>query len=162
MTVLQSTAVIAALLGCAVIGGVFFAFSNFVMPALARVPATAGIEAMQSINVVVLNRWFLGVFMATAAICLLLAFLAIDDWVSPAAPWVLTGALLYLVGTWLVTVLGNVPLNNELAAVRADTPAAIPVWRRYLTHWTRLNTVRTLAACAAALLLAVGLTSNQP
>ena len=40
----------AALLGSALIGGIFFAFSSFVMKALARVPSSEGIETMQSIN----------------------------------------------------------------------------------------------------------------
>jgi uncharacterized membrane protein len=45
-------------LGSSLVAGIFFAFSNFVMKALARVPPAQGIAAMQSINVVVLNRWF--------------------------------------------------------------------------------------------------------
>ena len=49
-----------ALLGSALVGGIFFAFSSFVMKALARVPSAEGIGAMQSINVVVLNPSFLG------------------------------------------------------------------------------------------------------
>jgi hypothetical protein len=44
---------------------VFFAFSNFVMPALARIPPAEGIHAMQAINVTVLNQLFLGIFMGT-------------------------------------------------------------------------------------------------
>ena len=35
------------------------------------------------------------------------------------------GALFYLVGTFLVTALGNVPLNDQLAAVSATDPAAL-------------------------------------
>ncbi len=55
-----------ALLGSALVGGIFFAFSSFVMKALARVSSAEGIGAMQSINVVVLNPSFLGAFMGTA------------------------------------------------------------------------------------------------
>src|SRR5436190_5913255 len=40
-------------LGCGLIAGVFFAFSSFVMPALAKLPPAQGLAAMQSINVVV-------------------------------------------------------------------------------------------------------------
>ena len=58
------------LLGSALIGGVFFAFSSFVMKALARVPSPAGTAAMQSINIVVMNRSFLGAFMGTAVLSL--------------------------------------------------------------------------------------------
>ena len=37
--------------GSALVAGVFFAFSSFVMKVLARVPSAEGIAAMQSINV---------------------------------------------------------------------------------------------------------------
>ena len=40
-----------AALGCGLIAGVFFAFSTFVMKALARLPSGEGMAAMQSINV---------------------------------------------------------------------------------------------------------------
>jgi uncharacterized membrane protein len=40
-----------AALGCAMMAGVFFAFSTFVMMALARLPAEQGVAAMQAINV---------------------------------------------------------------------------------------------------------------
>lgn len=43
-------------IGAGLIGGVFFAFSSFVMKALAELPAAHGIDAMQRINVVVLIR----------------------------------------------------------------------------------------------------------
>ena len=146
-----------ALLGSALVAGVFFAFSSFVMKALQRVPSAEGIAAMQSINVVVLNRSFLGAFMGTAAFSLLVAALAFRGWGEPWAPWCLGGALLYLVGTFLLTGLGNVPLNDQLAAVSATDPAAIGVWERYLDRWTMLNTIRTGAATAAALSLVLGL-----
>ena len=60
----------AAVLGTAIVGGVFFAFSSFIMKALGRVSAPEGIAAMQSINVVVINPSFLGVFMGTALLSL--------------------------------------------------------------------------------------------
>jgi uncharacterized membrane protein len=150
-------AIVLALLGSALLGGIFFAFSSFVMKALARVPSAEGIAAMQSINVVVLNPSFLGVFMGTAAISLLVAVLAVEWWETPAAPWLVAGALLYLVGTFLLTSLGNVPLNNQLATVQANDPAAIKVWEHYLDRWTLLNSVRTVAAMCAALMFTVGL-----
>ncbi len=40
-----------AALGCSMMAGVFFAFSAFVMKALARLPAEQGVAAMQAINV---------------------------------------------------------------------------------------------------------------
>jgi uncharacterized membrane protein len=43
---------VAAAVGCGAVGGVFFAFSGFVMPALRRLPAAQGVAAMQSIYLV--------------------------------------------------------------------------------------------------------------
>jgi len=96
MSAVTELAVIGSLLGSALVAGVFFAFSSFIMGALARLPAAEGIAAMQSINVVVLNRSFLGVFMGTAALSLVVAVLAALAWEAPSAPWYLAGALCYL------------------------------------------------------------------
>ena len=52
--------------GAAIVGGVFFAFSTFLMKALAHLPASQGVVAMQRINVVVLNPMFFGAFFGTA------------------------------------------------------------------------------------------------
>lgn len=149
----------AALLGSAVIGGVFFAFSSFVMKALARVPASAGIGAMQSINVAVLNPWFLAAFFGTAAVCALLAVLAVLDWSRPGAITLLSGALLYLLGCIGVTLGFNVPLNKKLAAVEPNSAEGRELWRRYLSAWTAWNHVRTLASLAAAASFIIALRS---
>jgi len=157
MSFVITASVVIALLGSALIGGVFFAFSNVVMKALAHVPSKEGIAAMQSVNVVVLNPSFLGVFMGTTVISVLVAALAIMAWATPSAPYFLTGALLYIVGTFLVTGLGNVPMNNRLAAVSAIDPEAISVWEGFLDRWTLLNTIRTCAAVAASLMFTLGM-----
>ena len=146
-----------ALLGSALVGGIFFAFSSFVMKALTRLPSEEGVAAMQAINVVVLNPSFLGVFVGTAVLCLGAAVVAITGWGRPSAPYLLGGAIFYLVGTFLVTALGNVPLNDELATVSAAEPGAHDVWERYVGRWTAWNHVRTAAAMVAALLYALGL-----
>ena len=87
-----------AVLGCGLIAGVFFAFSAFVMKALARLPPGEGIAAMQSINIVVLNPWFLGVFLGTAAICVMALIASLLRWHQPGAVYLLVGAALYLLG----------------------------------------------------------------
>ncbi len=157
MNLVTTVSAVVVMLGSALIGGVFFAFSSFVMKALARLPSEEGIAAMQSINVVVINPSFLGAFMSTALISLVLAGLAIKGWGMPSSPWFLAGALSYLIGTFLVTGLGNVPLNDQLAAVSAADSSAIAIWLHYLDRWTLLNTVRTAAALVAATSLTIGL-----
>ncbi len=158
MNLVTTVLAVVAMLGSALIGGVFYAFSSFIMKALARMPTEEGIAAMQSINIVVINASFLGAFIGTAVISLMLAVLAIKGWGMPSAPWLLAGALLYLLGTFLVTGLGNVPLNEKLAAVSATDSSAVAVWEHFLDQWTTLNTLRAAASVTAALSLTIGLT----
>ncbi len=146
-----------AALGSGLIAGAFFAFSTFVMAALGKLPSPHGIAAMQSINVVVINPWFLGAFLGTAGLCAVLVVIALINWQEPGAALVLTGALLYVVGTFLVTMLFNVPLNDALAGVAAESTEGASLWQRYLADWTNWNHVRTVAALAAAALLMLAL-----
>lgn len=151
---------LASALGCGLIAGVFFAFSSFVMRAFARLPPAEGMAAMQSVNVAVLNPLFLGVFLGTALLCGLAAAASWLRWSGPGSAWLLAGALLYLVGTFLVTVAFNVPRNEALAAVSAVSPAspeAAKLWAGYLVSWTAWNHVRTAAALAAAAAFSVSL-----
>jgi uncharacterized membrane protein len=151
----------ASALGSSLIGGVFFAFSAFVMKALARLPAPQGIAAMQSINVVVLNRLFFVVFFGTAAGCILLAVRAVLVWNTRGAGYLLVGCALYLVGTILVTIFFNVPLNNALAAVDRTSGGGARLWDDYIASWTAWNHVRTIAALAAAASLTIALCLDQ-
>jgi uncharacterized protein (TIGR02246 family) len=144
-------------LGCGLIGGTFFAFSAFVMKALARLPAPQGIAAMQSINVAVLNRLFFTVFFGTAAGCILLAVRAVLVWNTRGAGYMFVGCALYFVGTILVTIVCNVPLNNALAAVDPASADGASTWANYLKAWTAWNHVRTVAAVAAAAMFSVAL-----
>ena len=144
-------------LGCGLIAGTFFAFSTFVMPALAKLPASQGIAAMQSINVVVINRWFMGAFMGTALACLVVAIWSMTEWSDLAARLRIAACALYLVGTIGVTVSANVPRNDALATVDAESPAAIATWPTFVREWTTWNTVRGVAALSAAALFTVAL-----
>lgn len=144
------TLTLLAALGSGLVAGVFFAFSTFVMSALARLPAPQGIAAMQSINVVVLNPWFLGLFFGTAAIGLLLTILSLLAGSGRSATWAIAGALLYLLGSILVTMRGNVPLNQALAAAQPEGAEGAALWTRYVARWTAWNHVRTAASLAAA------------
>lgn len=140
-----------AALGSGLVGGVFLAFSDFVMKSLGRIAPEAGVAAMQEINVVVLRSWFLRAFFATALLSAALVVLAIARWQWPDSYLLLAGGLFYLAGSFAVTILRNVPLNNQLAR---DGRAA---WAGYLVTWTRWNHLRTVAAFAAAALFALAL-----
>lgn len=153
------TAALAVLLcvGAGTIGGVFYAFSTFVMKALAQLPAEQGVAAMQRINVVVLNPLFLGVFMGTALLATAGIVAGFVSWGAARALLLLVSGTSYLVGSFVVTMACNVPRNQRLARLRSGSPEAAAYWPVYIREWTRWNHARTgsslvSAACAAGAL----------
>ena len=146
-----------ASLGCGLMAGLFFVFSVAVMKAFARLPSAEGIAAMQSINVAIVNPIFLTVFFGTAAACTLVIIASLLHWRESGAVYLILGSVLYLVGSFLVTVVFNVPKNNALASVSPVDPGSTSLWASYLDKWTMWNHVRTVAALAAMALLVIGL-----
>ena len=127
------------------------------MGALARLPAPQGIAAMQSINIVVINPVFLGVMFGTGAACIGLIFAAVLRWQTPGSAYLLAGGVVYLAGSILVTMFGNVPRNNALAALDPNAAEAAALWRNYVPAWTAWNHVRMAASVAASALFILAL-----
>lgn len=158
---IQTPLTILAALGNGLMAGTFFAFSVFVMGALARLPEEQGMAAMNSINVVVLNAVFLGVFLGTTVVCATLAVEALWAWPSPGSGWRLLGSILYVAGCFLVTMAFNVPLNTALARVASGTVEASNIWRTYQAKWTAWNHVRTVAPLIALACFLVALRTGR-
>jgi uncharacterized membrane protein len=139
---------------CGLLGGFFFAFSVVVMRALRTQPPAHAVAAMQAINVVVINPWFLTPFLGATggSVALAVATLARG---SENAALVVAGCALYAVGTFGVTMAFNVPRNRALEALPADSTDAAELWKGYLVEWTGWNHVRTVAALLAAACLAL-------
>jgi uncharacterized membrane protein len=146
-----------ATLGCGLMAALFFTFSNFVMKGLGNLSPVKGIAAMQSINLAVLNPLFLTIFLATAGACLISMIFAITRWHDPGSGCLFVGGLLYVVGTFLVTIVFNVPLNETLATVNPESADAVSLWHDYLSRWTAWNHVRTISALAATASLTIAL-----
>ena len=145
-----------AALGCALNGGVFFAFSTFVMQGLARLPAAQGIAAMQSINITAVRPLFMTALFGTALLCVMEAIAAAMRWPAAGSGYVVAGSLVYIAGTPVVTMICNVPRNSRLARLDPLASGSEPVWSDYLREWTRWNHVRTVSGVVAAALLLLG------
>ncbi|NOT67061.1 MAG: DUF1772 domain-containing protein [Methylophilaceae bacterium] len=153
ITSLLPTLVFIAAIGSGLVAGIFFSFSNFVISALNRLQPRQSIAAMQAINVAVLNPLFFSVFFGTGAVCLLVIMLSLLSWSPPSAIFLIIGSLLYLVGTVLVTMRRNVPLNKVLANLSIGSTEDVEHWDNYYIKWTYWNHVRTVAALMAAIML---------
>jgi len=141
-------------LGCALIGGLYFAFSAFIMRALGGIDRAAGIAAMNAINTVILRSAFMPLFLGTTLASAALVVYGFVQAGSPRGPLLIAGVLLYVIGMFVVTMAFNVPLNNALLA-GGERDAA--TWQRYVVSWTRWNHLRTVASLAASALFIAAL-----
>jgi len=148
--------VLATAVGAGCTGGVLCAFSSFVMHGLERLPAAQGVAAMQSINVTAVRPPFMLAFAGTAALSVAVIVVAIADLDSDHAPWLLVGAVLYLVGVFGLTMGYNVPRNDALARLSPDAPETAEAWRTYVREWTAANHVRSAAGLLAAAAMGIG------
>jgi len=136
-------------LGAGLIGGVFFAFSTFVMKALAQLPASQGIAVMQRINTVVLNPVFLGIFVGTAVLSVLCVSASFFPWGTTRSLLLLVTGLSYVIGSFGVTVAFNVPRNERLAKLASESTETLAYWPVYVGEWLFWNHVRTPASLAS-------------
>jgi len=174
-----------ATLASALMGGIFFAFSSFVMPALGRIPPAEGVRAMQRINIDVFHWSFMLCFFGTPLLSAILLIHGIRSWGQAGSAALLLGGLAYIIGCFGVTVVGNVPLNNSLATLNPDelnpdelNPDELDpdelnpddphsedwesasAWAAYAVPWTRWNHVRTLFCMVAAASYLMALFAN--
>src|SRR5688572_20913117 len=107
------------------------------MKALARLPPTQGIAAMNSINVFAVTPLFMTAVFGTAGGCLTVAVSALFRWQEP------------------------VPRNNALATVDPASADGTRLWNSYVIAWTAWNHVRTVTALVASELLTIGFCLSQ-
>ncbi|MCW8380219.1 anthrone oxygenase family protein [Streptomyces justiciae] len=145
-------------LGTGLVAGVFCAFSTFVMKGLAALPPAQGVAAMKAINVTALRPAFMLVFVGSAVLCAVLAVVTFVLLPDDGTVELLVGSALYLVGSFGVTMVANVPRNEALLKLDAGTPEAAAYWPTYVREWTMWNHVRMVASAAAAVAYVLALT----
>lgn len=160
MQMVQSALLWFAILSAGTMAGVYFAFSVFIMQALGALERPGGMLAMRSINRVILRSAFIPLFLASSAVCAVLAVWGAVAWQAPGGWQMGCGGALYVAGMFGVTMLGNVPLNNMLERTDPLGPEAEQAWRRYLLRWTAWNHLRTLSCLAATALLVAALLAS--
>ncbi|MGW5353299.1 anthrone oxygenase family protein [Streptomyces sp. NPDC004031] len=147
---LSGLVLLAATLTTGLMAGLYFAFSVAVMPGLGRSGDRALVEAMQRINVAILNGWFTLAFGGALVLGIVAAVLHRGGPGRPALPWIVAGVALYALSL-LITMGCSVPLNNKLAD--AGAPGHIhdiaAVRARFESAWIHWNIARTLVSTAA-------------
>jgi uncharacterized membrane protein len=140
----------------ALMAGLFFAWSFSVMPGFARLKDREFVAAMQACNRAIQNPVFFAAFFGAPV------FLIISTVLHYAQParfaFLLAAFLIYAVGTFGVTIFGNVPLNNSLDRFVLEKASEEETARQranFEWHWNNLNHIRSLSSTIALMLVVI-------
>jgi uncharacterized membrane protein len=152
-----------AALASAAAGGMMYVFSTFVMRGLDRTEPVEAITAMRGINAEAnSNPAFLLAYFGAAMLAVAVGVYAVIQLRQPGSWVVLVGAVFGILAA-IITMVFNVPLNNQLDAVNPVGLSAADgarEWQAYLTPWINWNHVRAATSFIGAALMLIGLASR--
>lgn len=135
--------------------GVFFTYSNSVVPGLDRVDAEQAVAAMRRINVVIVNPLFLLSFLGPVVTGAVTGFLLLGLDENTAALLFLAASAVYLIGGIILTGAVNVPLNNALEnSTSTDWQQR---WADFSPRWKKFNHARAFLSMVSLVLVGIGL-----
>ncbi|TDQ54488.1 anthrone oxygenase family protein [Actinorugispora endophytica] len=148
--VLGGAVLVAATMATGLLAGLFYAFAMSVMPGLRGAGDRTFVEAMQRINVAIVNPWLFLALLGAPVLSLAAAGLMLGGGGRGALGWTVAGFVL-CVATLAVTGAANVPLNNALDAAGPPERIVDPAKARrdFEAGWVRWNTVRAVTSAAA-------------
>ena len=144
------------MLATALITGLFYGYSCSVNLGLAKLSDEAYVAAMQSINRAIQNPLFFASFFGTLILLPLSAYLNYNADNNTRFYFLLAASIIYALGVFGVTVMGNVPLNNALETfdMKAGSMLTIKGARdAFENAWNRLHAIRTAASIVALTLV---------
>lgn len=153
---LKNLSLLLATLTTTLTTGVFVAFCVTVNTALGRLPDAVYLEVMQHINVDIVNPAFIFIFAGGPLFLGLTVLVHSRKPLSPRFLLICAAALIYILGSFVVTVFGNIPLNDKLAVFsihEASVPAIKTMRQGFEGPWNSWHMVRTAAGVIAAVLL---------
>ena len=138
--------------------GIFFTWTNAVKPGIGKLDNITYLNAFKSMNKVILNPLFFIVFILPILTIPISTYLSFDSTKNYVFELLLISSIIYFMGVFLVTVLGNIPLNelldrtdlNKLSQKELDT------FRKKIENkWNKFNLVRVLTSFISFLLLTI-------
>ena len=138
----------------ALMAGLFYAWSCSVMAGFARLKDREFVAAMQATNRAIQNPVFFAAFFGAPVFLIISAFWFYGE---PRRFWLLlAAAVIYLTGTFGITIFGNVPLNNTLDRFNSEWATDEEIARRRVNferRWNNLNTIRAVSSTLAVILV---------
>lgn len=156
----QNTLLLFSVLLTALIAGLYYGWAVSVIPGIAKLSDGDYLRSMQSMNRAILNPWFFASFMGTGLVLVITCFYSYSHFSSTSFYFFLAAALLYIIGSFGLTLACNVPLNEKLDAynLSSASEAELKQMRQvFEMPWNKYHLVRTITtiACLCCTILAI-------
>jgi uncharacterized membrane protein len=139
------------------LAGIFFTWSNAITPGIGRLDDINYLSAFQNMNRTIVNPSFLIIFMGPVFLSFVTAYLYKSN--HSYILWLLLlAAILYFIGVFLVTIIGNIPLNNLLDKTELTNISLEEARRlrdKFELKWNNLHLIRTITSTLSFLLLII-------
>lgn len=140
--------------------GLCFTWSNSITPGIGKLNDLGYLMSFQQMNRAILNPFFFIVFFAPFILGMYNLYVFINA--PKTIIWLLIAALaIYFFGVLLVTIFGNVPLNEILDKTELTSANSIELKNLrsvFETKWNRLHLVRTISSIISFIILIVSIT----
>ncbi len=157
MPTVANIILVAAVTLTALQAGLFYAWSCSVMLGLAQLSDREFVSVMQKMNRAIQNPVFFASFFG-APVSLIIS--TVFHYGQTNRFWFLLAATVtFLIGTFGVTVFGNVPLNNRLDRFDLESATDEEVGLRranFERRWNALNAIRPVSSTIAPVLVVIG------
>lgn len=138
--------------------GLCFTWSNAVTSGIGRLDNLSYLKAFQAMNRAIINGKFMLVFFSPVFLLFIATYLFRENNTSF---WLfLIAAILFFIGIGIITIFGNVPLNEVLDKSNLETLSNLELQElrnKFEQPWNRLHTIRTLSSFSSFILLLIGL-----
>ncbi len=140
--------------------GLCFTWSNSITPGIGKLNDLGYLMSFQQMNRAILNPFFFIVFFGPFILGMYNLYVFINA--PKTIIWLLIAALaIYFFGVLLVTIFGNVPLNEILDKTELTSANSIELKNLrsvFETKWNRLHLVRTISSIISFIILIVSIT----
>jgi uncharacterized membrane protein len=143
---------------------VCFNWTNAITPGIGRMEDQYFLLAFQNMNRTILNPLFYIVFMGPLLLTFATAYL-LKPLTRPGYQLALAASIIYFLGVFMVTLIGNLPLNDVLDTtdLLASSPSDISDLRAgFEDKWNALHLIRTITSSLTFLLLIIISTIIKP
>ncbi|PTX62111.1 putative membrane protein [Kordia periserrulae] len=128
--------------------GLCFTWTNAVTPGIGRLDNVSYLQAFQAMNRAIINPTFMVVFFG-AFIAQLVSVILWKNASSTIILLLIAATLLYFFGLVIVTIFGNVPLNELLDQTNIANASAEELQQlrnQFEVRWNRFHFIRTITS----------------